>query len=96
MYILLAIIFATAAGALIQVLLPNREVRGVLVSGATAAAVAAVVYAALTWAGVAQSSIWIWLASVGGGIVASLILTWALTRTRVQHDAAEVARLGIA
>lgn len=95
MYILLAIIAAVAIGAVIQVTVAGSEKRGLLVSGAVAAAVAAVIYTVFTWIGVGEASVWTWLASIGGAALVSFIATVALTRTRVAHDAAEDARLSI-
>lgn len=95
MFILLAVIAATVIGVAIQFLVRPREVRGVALSGAIAAAVAAAIYTGLTWAGLGEGSVWTWLASIGGGAVVSAAVTIVLTRVRVQRDQQERVRLGI-
>src|SRR5690606_31785985 len=78
MYILLALIAACVLGIAVRYVIPHRELRGVTVAPAISTAVAAVVYTALQWAGVGEDSVWLWLASVGGGVavaaVAALLL----------------------
>ena len=95
MYILLAIIAATALGVAVHFLVRPREVRGAVLSGAIAAATSAVVYTAMTWAGVGEANIWTWLASILGAALVSAGATVAITRSRVASDARERARLGI-
>ncbi|WP_433677036.1 hypothetical protein [Microbacterium gorillae] len=96
MYILLAVIGGILLGAAAHAMLPARASRGVVVSGALGGAAAAIVYTALTWSGVAESSVWMWVASLGAAIVVAVLGTVILTRQRLSHDAAEDARLGIA
>ncbi|WP_040165003.1 hypothetical protein [Microbacterium gorillae] len=96
MFIVLAVIVGTVIGAVAQVMIPGRELRGLLVSGAIGAAVSALVYAIFTWTGVGEASIWTWVASIGLAAIAAIGGTVALTASRRAHDARERARLGIA
>ncbi|MBW1638210.1 MULTISPECIES: hypothetical protein [Microbacterium] len=95
MYILLAIIAACAAGVAIHFALPGRETRGVAVAPAVTTATAAAVYTLAQWAGLAESSVWLWLASLGGAVVVGVAVTLVLTSARTRSDAAQRAELGI-
>lgn len=95
MYILLALIAACALGIAVHYLLPNRELRGVAVTPAIATATAAIIYTAMQWAGVAESSVWLWVTSIGGGVVLALLATMSITAQRRHHDAQAKAALGI-
>ena len=95
MYILLALIGACALGVALHFVLPQRELRGTAVTPGVATAVTAVVYTVMQWTGVGEDSIWLWLASVGGGLVVATLATLALSATRSRSDAAERAALGI-
>lgn len=95
MYILLALIAACALGIALHYALPRRELRGVAVTPGVATATAAVVYALLQWAGVGEDSAWLWLASIGGGLVVALVATLVLSAVRHRSDADQKAALGI-
>ncbi len=95
MYILLALIGACVLGIGAHYLLPHRDLRGVVVTPGIATAAAGVVYAVLQWIGIGEDSIWLWLASVGGGVVIALVATIALSTARGRSDAAAKAALGI-
>ncbi|WP_193598446.1 hypothetical protein [Microbacterium sp. YJN-G] len=95
MYILLALIAACGLGVALHFLMPHRELRGVAVTPAIATAVAAVLYTALQWAGVGEQSVWLWLASIGGGLLIAFAVTQTLTMLRVRSDAAAKSALGI-
>lgn len=95
MYILLALIAACALGIGAHFLIPHRELRGVAVTPIVATATAAVVYTVMQWAGVGEDSVWLWLASVGGGVLLSVVATYAVVRARLRADAAAKAALGI-
>ncbi|MFD5224969.1 hypothetical protein ACFWHT_05025 [Microbacterium sp. NPDC058342] len=95
MYILLALIAACALGVALHFALPHRELRGVALTPAIATAVAAAVYTILQWAGVGEGSFWLWLASVGGGLLLAAIATLTMSTLRVRHDAAARQALGI-
>ncbi len=95
MYILIALVIACSVGLATHYLLPQRELRGVALSPAIATVVAGVVYTALQWAGLAESSIWLWVASLGGGIGLGLAATIAITRSRASRDEAKAEELGL-
>ncbi|WP_295013077.1 hypothetical protein [uncultured Microbacterium sp.] len=95
MYILLALIAACLLGIAVHYLVPSRTVRGVAVAPAIATAVAAAAYALGQWGGLKESSVWLWLLSLGGAIVVSAVATVVLTRVRVHRDGTRRAALGI-
>lgn len=95
MYILIALIAACSLGIGLHYLLADRKLRGVAVTPAIATAVAAALYTALQWSGVGENSIWLWLASLGGGLLLASLATLTITVLRVRHDAAEKRALGI-
>ncbi|MGW8484304.1 hypothetical protein ACWGJP_14325 [Microbacterium sp. NPDC055903] len=95
MYILLALIAACALGVGLHYLLAHRDLRGAALTPGVATAVAGVVYAILQWAGVGEDSVWLWLASIGGGLLVSLAATLAVSAARLRSDAAAKAALGI-
>ena len=95
MYILLALIGACALGIAAHFLIGGRELRGVAVTPAIATAVAGVVYTAMQWAGVGQDSIWLWLASILGGVAVAAAATVAIVAFRRRSDAEKRTALGI-
>jgi len=95
MYILLALIAACALGVALHFALPHRELRGVAVTPAIATATAAAIYTILQWAGVGEGSVWLWVASIGGGLLLALLSTLTLSAQRRHHDAAAKQALGI-
>ncbi|KDA06585.1 hypothetical protein DC31_09360 [Microbacterium sp. CH12i] len=95
MYILLALIAACALGIGVHYLLPHRRLRGVAVVPAVATAIAAVVYTAMQWSGVGEDSGWLWLVSIGGGVVLSGAIGYLVTEQRRRSDAATKVALGI-
>ena len=95
MYILLALIAACALGVALHYLLPHRELRGVAVTPAIATAVAAATYTIMQWAGIAESSVWLWLASIGGGLAVAALVTVSISAQRTHHDRLEKQALGI-
>ncbi|MBS1673670.1 MAG: hypothetical protein JSS74_06870 [Actinobacteria bacterium] len=95
MYILLALIAACALGVAVHYLVPHRDRRGVALTPAVATAVAAAAYALGQWAGLKESSVWLWLLSLGGAVVVSAVLALVLTRVRIGSDARRRSELGI-
>jgi hypothetical protein len=95
MYILLALIAACALGVALHYLLPRRDLRGVAVTPAIATAAAAAIYTILQWTGVGEDIVWLWVASIGGGLLIALLATLALSAVRTRRDAAEKLALGI-
>lgn len=95
MYILLALVAACSIGIALHYLLPHRELRGVAVTPAIATSAAALIYTGLQWAGIAEDNGWLWLASIGGGVVLALLATLTLSAQRLHHDARAKQALGI-
>lgn len=95
MYILLALIAACALGIGLHFVLPKRDLRGVAVTPGIATAAAAAIYTMLQWAGVAETSAWLWFASLGGGLLLAAVLTVAISAVRTRRDAVAKQALGI-
>ena len=95
MYILLALIGACALGIGAHYLFGGRELRGVAVTPGIATAVSAIAYTGLQWAGIAEDSISLWLASVLGAVVVAVLATLAIVAVRRRSDAEAKAALGI-
>ncbi|WP_314646437.1 hypothetical protein [uncultured Microbacterium sp.] len=95
MYILLALIAACVLGIVVHFTVAGRELRGVVLAPAVAVAVTAAAYTGLQWAGWAESNVWLWVASILGGTVVSIVATLAVVTARRRSDAARTAALGI-
>lgn len=95
MYILLALIAACSLGIGLHFLLPERPLRGVAVTPAIATAATAAIYTIMQWAGVGEGSVWLWLASLGGGLLLATIATLMISAVRARKDAAAKQALGI-
>lgn len=95
MYILLALIAACALGVVVHFTIPQRELRGVALVPAIATAVAAAAYTLGQWAGLKESSVWLWLIALGSAIVISAAAGVILTRVRSHGDAVRRAELGV-
>ncbi|MBU4466119.1 MAG: hypothetical protein KKH75_09780 [Actinobacteria bacterium] len=96
MQILLAFLFAAAAGALVHFTVPGRETRGVALTPIVAAFVGGLVWMIFTWFGVGIDSPWIWIASIAVPFAVAYPAVAVLTRVRHAHDARERTRLRIA
>jgi len=95
MYILLALIAACVLGVAVHYAIPHRDARGVALVPAVATAVAAAAYTLGQWAGLKESSVWLWLIALGGAVVISAIAGVILTRVRRHGDEARRAALGL-
>jgi hypothetical protein len=91
------LLFATLGGLILglaaRYALPKRETHGALLVPAIGAAVAAVVWDALTWAGWKFDGGWIWVASLVAAGVVSVLASVSLGRRRTVTDAEMLARL---
>lgn len=96
MYIVLALIAAAVLGIAAHFAAPHRQERGVILVPGVSVAVAAVVYAALTWLGWGEGNVWLWVATLGAAVVVSVVVALLVGIARSRHDAAERRRLGIA
>lgn len=85
------IIFVTVIGAglggIIRYLVPGRRSYGLALLPAVGAAVTAAVWAVLVWFGWEFDGGWIWVAAIGAGIVADVVVAIALPRARGAADA---------
>ncbi|REJ07619.1 hypothetical protein DY023_02985 [Microbacterium bovistercoris] len=95
MYILLALIASCALGIGLHFLLPHRHLRGVAVAPAIATAASGVIYTAMQWAGVAESNGWLWLASIGGGLLIAALATYLLAVVRHASDEKTQQAIGV-
>jgi hypothetical protein len=66
--------------------LPGRDTYGVALIPAISAIVTAAVWVGLTWLGWKFDGGWIWVVSLGAGVVISLVLALAIPRSRKSHD----------
>lgn len=95
MYVLLALIASCALGIGLHYLIGGRELRGVLVTPAIATVTAGIIYTALQWAGLAETSPWLWVASILGGLLIAVVVTVAISASRRRTDASARLTLGI-
>ncbi|UJP11519.1 hypothetical protein L2X99_08530 [Microbacterium sp. KUDC0406] len=95
MYILLALLAACILGIGLHYLLPFRHLRGVAVTPAIATAASGVIYTAMQWAGIAESNGWLWLASIGGGLLIAAIATCLIAVVRHAADQRAQQAIGV-
>ncbi|WP_309620660.1 hypothetical protein [Salinibacterium sp.] len=93
MELLFVSVIGACIGGVVRYSLPKRGSYGAFLLPAAAAAVTATVWVALLWVGLAFEGTWIWVASIGAGAVASLVIALALPRTRTTSDAAKLRQL---
>ena len=93
MELLFVIVIGACIGAIVRYSLPKRGTYGAVLLPAAAAAVSATVWVALLWVGLAFDGTWIWVASIGAGVIASIVIALVLPRKRIQSDAAKLASL---
>jgi uncharacterized membrane protein YeaQ/YmgE (transglycosylase-associated protein family) len=91
------ILFVFLGGAILGLIarysLPHRDEHGAVLIPAIGAVVATVVWVALTWLGWAWDGGWIWWASLGAAAIAVVVSDLVIGRSRVQADAALLAKL---
>lgn len=91
------LLFAALGGALLglgaRYSIKGRHAHGALLVPGIGAAVAAAAWAALTWAGWKFDGGWIWVASLVGAGIVSVIAAVALGRSRDRADEAMFERL---
>ncbi|MGR0318228.1 hypothetical protein [Agromyces sp. ZXT2-3] len=97
------LLFITLGGAILGLAAhyaaPRREFRGVVLVPAVGAAVAAVVWVALTWLGMAWDGGWIWVIALVASGAAAAAVAWLIGRRREEDDArtfAHLAKFGLA
>ena len=89
MEIVYAVVVGAAAALVLRYLLPGRETYGSVLLPAIGGAVTAAVWAGMSWLGFdfAGNWGWLWLASVGGAIVVTLIVGLLVSTRRQASDA---------
>jgi hypothetical protein len=93
MELLFVVLGAALIGLGLRYLLPGRETYGSAVLPAVSAAVAAAVWAGLTWIGWSFDGGWIWWASLIGGGVLAIATALILSPRRKRHDVSLFERL---
>ncbi|MFZ8756706.1 hypothetical protein ACO03V_04720 [Microbacterium sp. HMH0099] len=95
MQILLGLLLGAVVGLAAHFALPRRSTRGVALAPLAGAAASAVVWTALTWAGLGIDSPVLWIVAVLAPAATVLVLIPLLSRRRTASDASERARLGV-
>lgn len=95
MQILLGLIVGAVVGLAAHFLLPHRTTRGVALAPIAGAVASAVVWTALTWAGLGVDSPVLWIVAIIAPAATVFVLLPLLSRRRLASDASERARLGI-
>lgn len=84
------LLFVTLGGVILGLIarysLPHRSTHGSVLVPAVGAAVAAVMWVALTWLGWTWDGGWIWWVSLGASVVVAVIVDLWLGRRRTEHD----------
>jgi phosphotransferase system glucose/maltose/N-acetylglucosamine-specific IIC component len=91
------LLFITLGGVILGLIaryaLPNRDRHGVVVVPAIGAAVAAVVWGILTWAGLPWDGGWIWVISLVVTAVAVVVADVLIGRRRKERDEVRLQQL---
>lgn len=91
------LLFITLGGVILGLIaryaLPNRDRHGVVVVPAIGAAVAAVVWGILTWAGLPWDGGWIWVISLVVTAVAVVVADVLIGRRRKESDEVRLRQL---
>lgn len=95
MQLLLGVLIAAVIGAAVHYALPRKLTRGVALAPLTAAAVGAVVWTALTWAGMGADNPLLWLAAIALPAIVTVPVVAVLSAARTRSDAAARERLRI-
>ena len=88
MELLFVLLGAVLIGLIPRYPLPGRETYGSALLPAVSAAVAAIVWASLTWLGWTFDGGWIWWVSLGAGGLAALAVPLMITQRRKHRDKA--------
>ena len=93
MELVFVVLIAAGVGFALPYLLRGRETYGIVLPAAVAAAVSSFVWAGLTWLGFAFDGGWIWVISLGAGILAALVVALTVPRRRREADRALLSAL---
>ena len=86
MELLFVVLIGVLAGLLARGVLPHRQVTGVLLLPAIGGVSAAIVWVALTWAGLKWDGGWIWVATIAACLLTLLAANAWVTRARRRED----------
>ena len=87
MELLFVTVLGAGIGFIARYAFPQRRTYGILLLPAIAAAVTSVVWIALLWIGLTFDGTWIWVASLGAAVGASIATALILPRRRDESDA---------
>lgn len=92
MEIVYAVVVGAGIGLLLRFLLPARDTYGIALLPAIGAAVTAAVWAGMSWLGFDFESSWgwLWLASLGGAALVTLLVALLVGGRRARSDAHEL------
>ena len=93
MELLFVTVIGAGIGAIVRYVLPHRASYGILLLPALTAAVTAVVWVVLVWAGLTFDGGWIWVASLVAGGLAAIAGAILLPRRRKATDDRMLAEL---
>ncbi|VXB96719.1 hypothetical protein [Plantibacter sp. T3] len=93
MELLFVVLGGAILGLAVRYLLPGRDQHGAALIPAVATLVAAVVWVAATWAGMAWDGGWIWVLALSASVVVSVVVDLVLVRVRTSSDEAMLTRL---
>jgi peptidoglycan/LPS O-acetylase OafA/YrhL len=93
--IVLGILIGALVGLAVHYVLRDRRTRGVALAPIIGAAVAAVVWTALTWAGLGIDNPLLWLAALAVPAIVTVPAILVLSAARARRDALERERLQI-
>ncbi|HEU5222166.1 MAG TPA: hypothetical protein VFU07_00595 [Candidatus Lumbricidophila sp.] len=86
MELIFIVVMGAIIGAVARYALPHRETHGSALLPLLGTAVSAVLWVALTWAGLKWNGGWIWLATLVGTAVIAFVFTRLLAQSRVHAD----------
>lgn len=87
------VVLAAGIGGVVRYVLPGRTSYGLLLLPAISLVVAAIAWGVFTWVGIDQGAVWMWLAALAAGLLASLGAALYLPRHRAALEAAQLAQL---
>jgi len=87
------VVLAAGIGTVARYVLPGRESHGLLLLPALAVVPAVIVWGALTWLGVSQGEVWMWLVSLAAGALVAVGAGLYLPKHRAGVDAALFEKL---
>jgi uncharacterized membrane protein YeaQ/YmgE (transglycosylase-associated protein family) len=93
MELLFVALSGVVIGLVARYFLPGRSTQGSVLVPAIATVTASFVWVALTWAGMSWNNGWIWLASLGAALVASVVFNLVISRRRIRNDQRMLQRL---